>query len=146
MSDNSRYDGKPLLRLLELYILNAIGELPLSEQESLNRLAPKLQAIYGGNGQWHEAVGAAVRVPADMPQLWTAACKRTRDRSTCPQALPLLPHIENPNPDPERRSRRADLSRWAAKGGHASRPGCLSVSGWWGLSIGGAVLAGLVGM
>ena len=69
MSDNSRYDGKPLLRLLEFYVLNAIGELPLPEQDGLNRLAPKLQAIYGGDGQWHEAVGAAVRVPADMPQL-----------------------------------------------------------------------------
>src|SRR6186713_864000 len=68
MSDNDRYDGKPLLRLLELYILKAIGELPLVEQETLTRLAPKLQAIYGGNGQWDEAVGAAVHMPADMPQ------------------------------------------------------------------------------
>jgi hypothetical protein len=66
MSD--RYDAKPLLRLLELYVLNAIDELPLPEQESLIRLAPKLQAIYGGNGQWHEAITAAVRMPADMPQ------------------------------------------------------------------------------
>ena len=69
MSDNTRYDGKPLLRLLELYILKAIDELSLPEQETLDRLAPKLQAVYGGNGQWHEAVAAAVRMPADMPQL-----------------------------------------------------------------------------
>ena len=68
MSDNSRYDGKPLLRLLELYILNALDELPASEQESLNRLAPKLQAVYGGNGTWHGALEAAVHMPADMPQ------------------------------------------------------------------------------
>ena len=68
MSDNDRYDGKPLLRLLELYILKAIGELPLVELETLTRLAPKLQAVYGGNGQWDEAVGAAVHMPADMPQ------------------------------------------------------------------------------
>jgi len=68
MTDN-RYDGKPLLRLLELYILHAIDELPPAEQEGLNRLAPKLQAVYGGNGQWHEAIEAAVRMPADMPQV-----------------------------------------------------------------------------
>jgi len=69
MSDSLRYDGKPLLRLLELYILNAIDELPLAEREGLNRLAPKLQAVYGGKGQWHEAIEAAVRMPADMQQL-----------------------------------------------------------------------------
>jgi len=69
MSDNARYEGKPLLRLLELYILHALGELPPAEQESLERLAPKLQAIYGGNGQWHDAIGAGVHMPADMPQL-----------------------------------------------------------------------------
>ena len=68
MSDNVRYDGKPLLRLLELYILKALDELPPIEQETLTRLAPKLQAIYGGNGQWHEAIEAAVHMPADMPQ------------------------------------------------------------------------------
>jgi len=69
MSDNVRYDGKPLLRLLELYILKALDELPAVEQETLTRLAPKLQAIYGGNGQWHEAIEAAVHMPKDMPQV-----------------------------------------------------------------------------
>lgn len=64
-----RYQGKPLLRLLELYILNALNELPPPEQETLNRLAPKLQALYGGKGHWHEAIEAAVRMPADMPQV-----------------------------------------------------------------------------
>jgi len=69
MSDNVRYDGKPLLRLLELYVLKAIDELPLSDQDTLNRMAPKLQAAFGGGGPWHEAVAASVRMPAEMPQL-----------------------------------------------------------------------------
>jgi len=69
MSDNVRYDGKPLLRLLELYVLKVLDELPSVEQETLTRLAPKLQAIYGGNGQWHEAIEAAVHMPKDMPQV-----------------------------------------------------------------------------
>jgi len=68
MSDNVRYDGKPLLRLLELYVLKALGELPILEQETLDRMAPKLQAVYGGNGTWHGALEAAVQMPADMPQ------------------------------------------------------------------------------
>ena len=66
MSD--RYDGKPLLRLLELYVLRALDQLPSVEEDALNHMAPKLQAVFGGNGQWHEAVAAAVHMPADMPQ------------------------------------------------------------------------------
>jgi len=67
--DDSGYEGKPLLRLLELYVLKALGELPVPEQETLNRMAPKLQAVYGGNGTWHGALEAAVHMPADMPQV-----------------------------------------------------------------------------
>ncbi|MEN3951234.1 hypothetical protein [Iodidimonas sp. SYSU 1G8] len=67
MASNPRYDGKPLLRLLELYVLRAIGELSQSEQQALERMAPKLQSIYGGNGEWHEAIAASVHMPPDMP-------------------------------------------------------------------------------
>jgi hypothetical protein len=67
MASNPRYDGKPLLRLLELYVLRSIDELPPPDQQALERMAPKLHAIYGGNGEWHEAVAAAVHMPADMP-------------------------------------------------------------------------------
>lgn len=67
MISNPRYEGKPLLRLLELYVLRAIGELSPAEQQSLEKMAPKLQTIYGGKGEWHEAVAAAVHMPADMP-------------------------------------------------------------------------------
>jgi hypothetical protein len=67
MSDSSRYDGQPLLRLLEHYVLWAIGELPQAEQDVLNRMAPKLQSIYGGGGEWHEAIAAAMDMPQEMP-------------------------------------------------------------------------------
>src|SRR5260221_10533043 len=67
MATNARYDGKPLRRLLELYVLRAIGELSQSDERTLEGMAPKLQAIYGGGGQWHEAIAAAVRMPTEMP-------------------------------------------------------------------------------
>lgn len=67
MAGNPRYDGKPLLRLLELYVLNAVGELSQSEEQALERMAPKLKEIYGGNGEWHEAIAASVHMPPDMP-------------------------------------------------------------------------------
>ncbi|MEC9067664.1 MAG: hypothetical protein VX569_10340 [Pseudomonadota bacterium] len=67
MISNLRYEGRPLLRLLELYVLRAIDELPQLEQQVLERMAPKLRAIYGGNGKW-QAIAAAVRLDSDMPE------------------------------------------------------------------------------
>jgi len=63
MVTNPRHDGKPLLRLLELYVLRAIDELPQGEQQTLERISPKLQSIYGGNGKWYDAVAVAVHMP-----------------------------------------------------------------------------------
>ena len=68
MISDPRYDGKPLLRLLDVYVLWAIGELPPDREDGLKRMAPKLQARFGGRGQWHEAVERAVRMDADTPQ------------------------------------------------------------------------------
>jgi hypothetical protein len=68
MASNPRYHRKPLLRLLELYVLKAIGELSQSEEDDLNVMAPRLQARFGGGGQWHEAVERAVGMEAEAAQ------------------------------------------------------------------------------
>jgi hypothetical protein len=65
---SDRYDGKPLLMLLDLYVLRAIGELSPYQEDGLNRMAPKLQARFGGGGQWHEAVERAVGMEAEAAQ------------------------------------------------------------------------------
>ena len=88
MSDDQRYQGKPLLRLLEYYVLRAIDELPPPEQEALERLAPKLQAVYGGEGSWHEAVAAAVRMPPETAEairaMWTQNLEIARANGVAP--------------------------------------------------------------
>lgn len=67
MATDPRYDGKPLLRLLELYVLWAIGELSQESEDALNAMGPKLQSIYGGEGQWHDAIARAMHMPDGMP-------------------------------------------------------------------------------
>jgi hypothetical protein len=67
MTAKSRYDGKPLLKLLESYVLWSIGELSEAEQKSLAAMTPKLQSIYGTVGSWQEIVASMMRMPADMP-------------------------------------------------------------------------------
>jgi hypothetical protein len=42
MVSNPRYDGKPLLRLLDLYVLRAIGELPPDQEDGLKSMAPQV--------------------------------------------------------------------------------------------------------
>ncbi|GAA4482119.1 hypothetical protein [Gluconacetobacter asukensis] len=69
MIPNSRYDGKPLLRLLELYVLNSINELSQVDRQTLERMEPRLHAIYGGGGTWHEAIAAALSMSLDVPKV-----------------------------------------------------------------------------
>jgi len=85
MSTGTRYEGKPLLRLLEFYVLKAIGELSRESEESLNAMAPKLQAIYGGDGRWEDAIAQALHMPDTMPQairdMWSRNLKIARDNN-----------------------------------------------------------------
>jgi hypothetical protein len=80
MAEKNRYDGKPLLRLFELYVLDAIGELHESQRQGLEKMAPKLQKLFGGNGDWHEAIAAAGQIPPEWPEtirdLWAKNLSR----------------------------------------------------------------------
>ena len=67
MQPNLRYAGKPLLRLLECYVLWAIDELPEKESSSLVSMTPKLQNLYKSNGSWQEIMAGTVSMDADMP-------------------------------------------------------------------------------
>lgn len=71
---NPRYEGQPLLRLLELYVLHHIGQLSAEDEAGLKAMAPKLRATWKLNGEWHEVVAAAVKLPSAFPdhirRLW----------------------------------------------------------------------------
>jgi hypothetical protein len=87
----SRYDGKPLLRLLEFYVLKAIGELSQSDEEKLVHIAPRLHALYGGNGEWHEAIAASMEMPSDMQALIRETWRKDLDIAAAHGAAALLP-------------------------------------------------------
>jgi len=85
MATDTRYEGKPLLRLLELYVLKAIGELSRESEDSLKAMGPKLQAIYGGDGRWDDAIARALHMPDTMPEaireMWKKNLKIARDNN-----------------------------------------------------------------
>ncbi|OQB80447.1 MAG: hypothetical protein BWX88_04547 [Planctomycetes bacterium ADurb.Bin126] len=87
---NTRYDGRPLLRFLECYVLWAIGQLDDSLRATLQALTPKLQRTYGTQGEWHEIIASVMDLPSNMPELirevWERNQTIARERN-----LPLVP-------------------------------------------------------
>jgi hypothetical protein len=71
---NPRYDGKPLLRMLELYVLNVIGEISTEDADRMVAMTPKLREIYGHSGEWPEIIAASVGLPleasSDIRGMW----------------------------------------------------------------------------
>jgi len=78
MSDHrpnpDRYEGRPLLRLLDCYILDAIGELPPQQKATLEKLEPTLQETFASTGHWQEIVeeqmGLLPSVALGIQTLW----------------------------------------------------------------------------
>lgn len=74
LTDPKRYQGKPLLRLLECYVLHAIGELTESQQRALREITPRLRELHGGVGEWpglvEHAAGLSSELPEKIRALW----------------------------------------------------------------------------
>ena len=64
-----RYAGKPLLRLLELYVIWALGQLSDEDSARLLAMAPKLTDTFGGDGTWQDALATSMHMPGNMPDL-----------------------------------------------------------------------------
>jgi len=64
-------------------------------------MAPKLQAMFGGGGQWHEAIKSAVRMDADTSQqlrgMWERNLETARAHSVklTPQQFAEMTADEN---------------------------------------------------
>ena len=71
---NPRYKGKPFLRLLELYVLWAIGELAEKETSFMEEITPKLRSSYKMEGDWQRIIEGVMELPPHLPgkirELW----------------------------------------------------------------------------
>jgi hypothetical protein len=71
-----RYKDRPLLRLLDCYILDVIGELPQQQKDVLEKLEPRLREVFGSAGQWREIVeeqmGFLPSVPLGIETVWAS--------------------------------------------------------------------------
>ena len=62
-----RYEGKPILRLLECYVLKSIGCLPPETEAQLAKLAPSLEKTFGSRGSWYEMIAKRMDLSSDLP-------------------------------------------------------------------------------
>ena len=71
-----RYEGRPMLRLLDCYILDVIGQLPPQQQATLEKLEPTLAETFGTSGRWQEIVeeqmGLLPSVTLGIETLWVS--------------------------------------------------------------------------
>lgn len=65
--DMDRYSAKPFLRLLECYVLNAIGQLEDQQRNALQKMEPKLEQVYAMKGSWLEIVRVQMDFPESLP-------------------------------------------------------------------------------
>jgi hypothetical protein len=61
----NRYDGKPILRLVEMYILYRIGMLGDEQAGRLREMQPRLSATFKIDGTWDQIIEGVLKLPAD---------------------------------------------------------------------------------
>jgi hypothetical protein len=61
-----RYAGKPLLRLVDAFVLKSIGELDSATEAGLREMEPKLRQIYGCDGSWDDIVISVLHFGPDI--------------------------------------------------------------------------------
>lgn len=62
-----RYAGKPFLRLLDAYVLLAIGELDQKSADGLTAMEPKLRQTFNAEGSWVDLVAQQMEFPPTLP-------------------------------------------------------------------------------
>ena len=69
--NSARYKGRPLLILIESYLLDCIGELPPDKQDSIRKI---VQGVYGGDYDWKQTLrtvlGLEDSIDDEIRQLW----------------------------------------------------------------------------
>jgi hypothetical protein len=86
--NNPRYDGKPMLRLLECYVLKSIGALTLEQERQLNEMESGLRKTFESSGTWDkmiaEQMGFSPELPAYLVDLWRQNLSASGDQTRLP--------------------------------------------------------------
>jgi hypothetical protein len=53
---NRGYGGRPLLKLVECFVMKAIGHLDAGTESTPQQMTPELQQVYSKTGPWDENI------------------------------------------------------------------------------------------
>ena len=74
-----RYEGKPLLRLLEMYVMWCIDELSDEGLAAMEEMTPHLQRVYQQTGTWQAILESVMDLPPNTPDEIRAVWKTAQD-------------------------------------------------------------------
>lgn len=88
---SERYVGKPLLRLVEFFVLDAIGALSAADEKQLDQQSAQIAGALGADGAtWQTAISQALDLPSDFPYVirsdWQATQASGAETGTPPTA------------------------------------------------------------
>ncbi|MCB2082913.1 MAG: hypothetical protein KDD90_02515 [Sphingomonadaceae bacterium] len=80
---DDRYQGKPFLRFLDCYVMDAIGALDESRAKTLTAMEPRLRQVFQTEGTWQDIVAEQMEFPADLPRtirtIWEDGVPKMRE-------------------------------------------------------------------
>ena len=86
--NNPRYDGKPLLRLVELWVQWVVDELDPADAARLAAMEPKLSETWSLQGSWHGMIESLLEIPPSLPDdlraMWQRNLETARDNNAEP--------------------------------------------------------------
>ena len=85
-----RYAGKPLLKLVEAFVLDAIGELPAAQRTTLEQMTEKLQEVYKSTSPWQGIVVEVMHWDSDIASSIQGLWKRNQ-AIACSSGVTLSP-------------------------------------------------------
>jgi hypothetical protein len=88
---NQGYEGRPLLRLLDCYVLALTGNLHPEMEE---KVAQTVRATFGGGPDWKATLREAVKLPSNMDDR-VRALWRSQPVGTDPLAFALAVSNDN---------------------------------------------------
>ena len=88
-----RYDGFPLLRLLEMYVISEVGQISPEQEASLQRMTPRLNELYGIQGTWKQVLEDVMNMPPDSHAKIMAAWDAYSEHCRTARETPDLQHF-----------------------------------------------------
>ncbi|CAA2110269.1 hypothetical protein [Variovorax paradoxus] len=67
MPTTNRYEGRPLLRLVDCLVLDAIDQLDDEKRATLEALEPRLAQTFSATGTWQQMIASQMGFGDDVP-------------------------------------------------------------------------------